>query len=245
MSVARKVGGGGAGGVDRARGPIEGDDPQTAFYRAIDYFPSQPWAARAGCELINRLDPGAWWAWEPACGKGHMAGPMAEYFARVFATDLVDHGWEGQHGPPLDFLSSGAAVFEADWIVTNPPNGHTQAFIELALKRARRGVAILTRLTFLETIGRFALFHDDVWPLTWFAPFAERVAMQLGDWDPDGSTATPAAWFVWMKPEALAGGRVPRLAMGGLSAFAGQMIPPGTKARLSKPEDVRLYGRGA
>lgn len=172
-----------------------------------------------------------------------MAHGLADYFPRVLASDVVDHGWSGQHGEPLDFLSPAAEAFDADWIVTNPPNGHTAQFVRLGLARARRGVAILTRLTWLDTLGRFSLFHDPAAPLAWLAPFAERVPMLLGGWDPDGSTATPAAWFVWLTPQARAQARAPQLAMGGRSAFAGQMIPPGTKARLSRPDDARRFGR--
>jgi hypothetical protein len=242
-ATRRKVGGGGAGGLARARGPVEGDTPEQAFHRAINYFATPPAAARAGAELIQRVDPGAWWMWECACGRGNMAGPLAEYFPRVLATDLVDHGWGGQTGGPLDFLSSDADVFETDWIFTNPPNPHTEAFVRLGLKRARRGVAILTRLTFLDTIGRFELFHGQDVSLSWLAPFAERVPMVLGDWDPDASTATPAAWFLFMRPEALATSRIPRFAMGGLSVFPGQIIPPGTLARLTHPDDAARWGR--
>ena len=36
----------------------------------LDYFPTPPWAARAGGELIRRLDPPARTCWEPACGDG-------------------------------------------------------------------------------------------------------------------------------------------------------------------------------
>jgi hypothetical protein len=49
----------------------------------LDYFPTPPWAARAGAELIKRLDPAARSCWEPACGQGHMAHGLADYFAEV------------------------------------------------------------------------------------------------------------------------------------------------------------------
>ena len=39
----------------------------------LDYFPTPPWAARAGGELIKQIDPAAGSCWEPACGEGHMA----------------------------------------------------------------------------------------------------------------------------------------------------------------------------
>ena len=55
---------------------------------ALDFFPTPPWAARAGGELIQRLDPGAWNCWEPACGQGHMAHGLLDYFeAGVFSSD--------------------------------------------------------------------------------------------------------------------------------------------------------------
>jgi hypothetical protein len=77
------------------------------------------------------------------------------------------------------------------------------------------------------------------------ATFSERVPIHLGGWDPDGSTMTPVAWFIWMKPEALEQGRLPRLALSGQGAFMGVGIPPGTLDRLTKPDDARLFGRRA
>jgi hypothetical protein len=41
------------------------------------------------------------------------------------------------------------------------------------------------------------LFSDR--PPTAYAPFAERVPIVRGRWDPDASTATSYAWFVWHK----------------------------------------------
>ena len=76
----------------RAPASVERDDAVTALYRALDYFPTPPWAARAGAELVQRLDPLAKTVWEPACGEGHMAGPLAEYFS-VCASDIHPHGF--------------------------------------------------------------------------------------------------------------------------------------------------------
>lgn len=236
------VGGGGIMRVDRARGPVEADTEIEALWRALDFYSTPTWAARACAELILQLDPGPWWVWEPGCGQGSFAYGLRDYFPRVFATDVHDYGGEQQNGPPLDFLSTAANGYDADWIALNPPFEHAQAFVELGLKRARRGVCVLLRTTWFDTLGRYSMFADERSGLAWFAPFAERVPMQLGPWDPAGSTATPAALFVFLTPEARATARIPRLAMGGAPAFAGQMIPPGTKARLSKPEDARLFG---
>lgn len=239
----RKVGGGGIARVDRARGPIAADSELEALWRRLDYYSTPCWAGRAGAELVQALDPGRWWAWEPACGEGSLAHGLADYFERVLATDVHDHGGCQQHGAGLDFLSACADGFDADWILTNPPFEHAQAFVELGLKRARRGVAVLMRTTWFDTLGRYPLFADPRCGLAWLAPFAERVPMQLGSWDPDGSTATPAAWFVFVRPEIRGQVRIPHLAMGAAGVFAGQMIPPGTRERLTKPDDARRFGR--
>lgn len=241
--------------ASRARGEVAGDDAQAALWRRLELFPTPPWAARAGGELIAEIDPPPagrrWWCWEPACGLGHMAHGLADYFEAVYATDVHDHGWEGQQGPPLDFLSPAADVIDqADWIVTNPPFGLAAEFVRAGLRRARRGVAILARTALLESAGRYPLFFPSSPPgapgtvaptqLYALAPFFERVPMTLGGWDPKASTATAYAWFVWMQPEAAAdmSHRTRRLI--GLRPEVWP-ISPGTRERLSRPDDARRF----
>ena len=228
--------------AQRARGEVVGDTADQKLWRALEFFPTPPWAARAGAELVLRLDPGVErWVWEPACGMGHMAGPLREYFSPVLATDIHDHGWDEMNGYPLDFLSPAADAFDqADWIITNPPFETAADFVRLGLKRARRGVAVLCRMQFLESAGRHDLFYGAE-PLTVLAPFAERVPMQLGVWDPKGSTATGYAWFVWMKPEALVNAAVHHPAITATTPVIWP-IGPGSKARLTRPDDARRYG---
>ena len=75
MSASRPEG---AGAVMAGRAPaaVEGDEALTALHRQLDYFPTPPWAARAGAELIRFVDPEARTIWEPACGDGHMAAVL-------------------------------------------------------------------------------------------------------------------------------------------------------------------------
>src|SRR5262245_14564477 len=90
---------------------------------SLDYFPTPPWATRALVEHvfpalgIRPSDLAGMDALEPACGEGHMAEPLAEYFGRVIATDLHDYGY-GE--APVDFLDESTKL-DADWIITNPP----------------------------------------------------------------------------------------------------------------------------
>jgi hypothetical protein len=56
---------------------------------SLDYFPTPPWATRALCEFLklhHKLHGQT--CWEPACGGGHMARPLAEYFERVYSSDV-------------------------------------------------------------------------------------------------------------------------------------------------------------
>lgn len=208
---------------------------------ALDYFPTPPWAARAGGELIQRLDPGPWSCWEPACGEGHMAHGLADYFeGGVWASDVFDYG--AGH-PVVDFLdpASLGPVIDGqqggvDWIVTNPPFVKGEAFVRGAWPRARRGIAMLLRLQFIEGAGRWRLFMRDC-PLAVLAPFAERVPMVKGRWDPDASSATAYAWFVWLKPEV--GPPPGRFDMGAWPLL--MLIAPGAKARLSRPSDLERF----
>ena len=123
----------------------------------LDYFPTPPWAARAGGELIQSFDPGAWTCWEPACGEGHMAHGLKDYFRIVRQTDVYDYGATNPDQAsvrsflgPDPYLPSVSAV---DWIVTNPPFKDGEAFIRQAWGIARRGVAMLLRLQFIEAWG--------------------------------------------------------------------------------------------
>lgn len=197
----------------------------------LDYFPTPPWAARAGAEIIRAVDPGRWTAWEPACGEGHLAHGLADYFSSVAATDVHDYGF----GDVLDFLAPDGWIpatpsdaQRPDWIITNPPFKLGEAFVRRAYSIARRGVAMLLRLQFIEGNRRHALFAADC-PLTVLAPFCERVPMVKGRWDPEASSATAYAWFIFQKDGPVANATV-------------RLIPPGTKERLTRPGDLARFG---
>ncbi len=211
--------------AQKAPGEVDSDDPQTALYRKLNFFPTPPWAARAGAELILSLDPSAEVVWEPACGEGHMASAFEEYFTRVIASDVHPYGF----GSVVDFLGR-ADDIEAGWIATNPPFAIAADFLRLALARARRGVALLLRFAFLEGAERYPLLYGER-PITVFAPFIERVPMSLGRWDPELSSATAYAWFIWDK-EAPASLPVIR------------PIGPGTRSRLWRGSDAARFGVG-
>lgn len=210
----------------RARG-LTDDEPLRAMLRALDYFPTQPWAARAMAEMVMRVDPSARSAWESACGEGIMARGMADYFDRLVLSDIQDYGVGAE---VVDFLEPGLEPpgGPVDWIFTNPPFEHAKAFVTLARQRARRGVAMFVRLGFQETIGRYDLFSGPM-RATLACPYSERVGIMLGDCKLKGSTAMAYMVVIWVTDPELA------------SDYPGETLlrpfPPGTRDRLSRASD--------
>jgi hypothetical protein len=164
-----------------------------------DDFPTPPWATRGLIEYVlgDKEALTRMTCWEPACGAGHMSKVLKEYFLTVRSSDAYDYGY----GEIFDFVAMPSHGNSHDWIITNPPFRHAEEFILRALKAARKGVAVLARSVFLESVGRYRAIFQDV-PPTKFAQFSERVPMVKGRLDKKASTATGYAWLVWEKEKA-------------------------------------------
>lgn len=161
-----------------------------------DDFPTPPWATRA---LLTHVlqDFGPFdqeSVLEPACGAGYMGRPLAESFGRVLASDIYPYGF----GSVRDYLAVPYEANAVDWVITNPPFRLAEEFVLRSLIVARKGVAILARTVFIESVGRYRnLFLKH--PPHRFAQFTERVPMIKGKVDRTASTATGYAWLVWSK----------------------------------------------
>ena len=161
---------------------------------SLDDFPTPPWATRALLKhVIPNKDLARHSVWEPACGVGHMAKVLKEYFGRVDASDIFPYG----HDEVMDFLGP-QVVRDTDWIITNPPFRLAEAFALKALSLTKSGVALLVRTVFIESVGRHERLFSRFKP-AFVAQFTERVAMVRGRLDPKASTATGYAWIVWLK----------------------------------------------
>lgn len=163
---------------------------------SLDDFPTPPWATRALIEHVLGKPDGfkSQSCLEPACGEGHMAKVLAEYFGEVKASDVHPYGY----GDVKDFTTHPFEVNFCDWVITNPPFRLGEDFIHRALAFTRVGVAMLTRTVFIESVGRYARIFS-VTPPTKFAQFTERVPMVKGRLDAKASTATGYCWLVWEK----------------------------------------------
>lgn len=212
---------------------------------SLNYFPTPPWATRALCEHLNRYgDVSRETCWEPACGAGHMARPLGEYFARVEASDIHDHG---AGFAVRDFLD-GATLFETgapavDWIVTNPPFNHAAAFARRGIALGVTGVALLVRTAFLEGGERHRTLFDPH-PPEWILQFCERVPMVKDRLDPEASSATAYCWLIWLPMPAGVSedARQAYRSRQGHPAFV--WIPPGTRARLERAGDYQTTVEG-
>lgn len=166
---------------------------------SLDYFPTPPWATRAFLKefLLPRFihEPEHVSVSEPACGEGHMAHVLREFFPTVHASDVWPYG----HGAVADFLSEDTP--EVDWIITNPPFNRAAEFAERAMAgarpRARIGCALLLRLNWLQALERQELFRAR--PFYWLVIHHDRVPMHKGRWEPAGTTMTPYAWVIWTR----------------------------------------------
>lgn len=175
---------------------------------SLDDFPTPPWATRALCKVLqrdctnivfglptmaggpmNRLT-----CREPAANRGHMVRPLAEYFAKVEASDIHDYGV----GYPVQDYLFGPLPDPVDWTITNPPFRLAEQFIFRALETSRVGVAVVVRSAFLEGVGRYnSLFSRR--PPSNVLQFSERVVMHKGKLSAKGSTATAYCWIVWLQ----------------------------------------------
>jgi hypothetical protein len=152
-----------------------------------------------------------------------MAKPLTEYFYEVQSSDIHAYGY----GEVANFLTAPIQAASADWVITNPPFRLAEDFVKRALLVANRGVAILARTVFIESVGRYREIFEHTPPAR-FAQFTERVPMVKGRLDAKVSTATGYAWIVWEKDVTTS----PRL----------MWVPPCRK-KLERPGDYVTCGQ--
>ena len=151
-----------------------------------DFFPTPRWATHA--LLDNEEFFGD--IWECACGSGDMSEVIKSFGYDVYSSDLYDRGY-GDVG--VDFLTASRS---ASNIITNPPYNSAEKFIHHALNQAKRKVALLLRLAFLEGINRYNTLYS-ICPPSRVWVFSERITFYPSGVDRRGSGTTAYAWFVW------------------------------------------------
>jgi hypothetical protein len=103
---------------------------------SLDDFPTPPWATRALLEhVLQGRELSQLTCLEPACGVGHMAKVLDEYFGEVQSSDVHDYGY----GAVRDYLRHPSEINCCDWVITNPPFRLAEEFVLKSLGVVRKG----------------------------------------------------------------------------------------------------------
>lgn len=152
-----------------------------------DFFETPPVAVEM---LLDAEDlPGP--VWEPACGRGAISGVLRGRGLMVHSTDVVDRGF-GRGG--VDFLERPRVRFKFRSIITNPPYNAAYDFALAALSYRPQKLALLLRMTWLETEKRARMFEGTRLSRVWI--HSDRISMSRKHETGRGGFV-PYAWFVW------------------------------------------------
>ena len=152
-----------------------------------DFYPTPAWAIR-GLLKFEQFEGSIH---EPCCGAGHMADALKKAGYCVTASDLFDYGY-GTSGMDARNLFG-----EVDNIVTNPPYNLATELILHFVNVAKRKVGLLTRMAFLESKRRFAIFNEK--PPASIYVFSERLSMAPANQVVNGGGTVSHCWIVWDK----------------------------------------------
>ena len=132
---------------------------------------------------------------EPCVGMGHIAGVLEAEGHKVIAQDIVDRGW---HNTVIkNFMTQKENSCD---IITNPPYFMAKEIIEHALDISPEGtkIAMFLKLTFMESIGRKALFEK--YPFERLYVYSHRrCCAKNGEFGKYLNTAVAYGWYVWNK----------------------------------------------
>ena len=150
-----------------------------------DFYPTPSWAVRALCDNVKFVGGIV----EPCCGMGHMSRALSAEGYDVRSSDLHDRGF-GETGKCALTLTG-----PIDNIVTNPPYSIASDLLPGFLDACHGKVALLLRMSFLESRRRYALFQRS--PPAVVLVFSERLSMAPHGVDVRGGGTISYAWFVW------------------------------------------------
>jgi hypothetical protein len=159
-----------------------------------DYYATQPLAVEKLLE-VEKFNNNIW---ECAYGEGHIGDVLEKKGYKVFKTDIIERSRVLDRC--MDFLKFNTKIERNIDIITNPPYKYAKEFVEKSLDVVKDGckVAMLLKLTFLESVSRKELFNEN--PPRYIYVFSRRISCaKNGEFDKYPSNAIAYAWFVWIK----------------------------------------------
>ncbi len=158
-----------------------------------DFYPTPPLAT----EALFRMEKFDGSVWEPASGNGAMSVVIEKYNPCV-SSDIRTNDFKIYGECGVDFLTQMQG--RADNIITNPPFKFALEFVEQAKKLATKKIAMLLKLNFLESAGRYQMFKDQDFPLASVYVFSKRLNFFPATLEKTAASGVLAyAWYVWDK----------------------------------------------
>ena len=160
--------------------------------RAIeDFYPTPPEAT----EALFRFEKFEGNVWECASGKGDMSKIIEKYNTCISSDLRMDESIYGEKG--INFLKDYKTSIEN--VITNPPYKLAKEFVLTAKLLAKKKIAMLMKLVFLEGISRYDMFKDKEFPLKAVYVFCRRPTIFKESYKGNNSGLIAFAWFVWDK----------------------------------------------
>jgi len=128
---------------------------------------------------------------EPCCGEGHISKELLSKGFDVTSRDLFDRGY-GETGIDFLFMPQPKTF---DNIITNPPYNLALEFAQTSLMVAKKKVALLMKINFLEGVKRKTFLENS--PLKYVYVFSKRQTLTRPDWEGKNKGFITYAWFVW------------------------------------------------
>lgn len=158
--------------------------------RKFDFYPTSEWMVR---QLLNNYPAIQGNLLEPCAGENDIARVLAkEPGVNTVTTNDLDPARMAHHNKDARrrFIYE---VGEFDWIVTNPPFSDAMEILDKSYIHAKRGVAFLLRLSFLEpTFDRGPWLQKN--------PPTSIIVLPRYSFTGNGKTdSVTCAWMVWDK----------------------------------------------
>lgn len=163
--------------------------------RRLDFYETNDAAVRA---LVKHVSIGGI-VFEPCAGKNAITRALVKHvhgLPPVLTNDLdtqCETHWhfDARCGSEWDTWTVNDTWKSIDWVVTNPPFSSAYDMLLASWTRARVGIAMLLRLSFLEPTAERASFLMDHTPST-------LIVLPRYSFTGDGSTdSVTCAWMVW------------------------------------------------
>lgn len=213
VSAAAEVAkGGGGAAIEKVKAALETGDPrkikQVVKEAAREIRKEDGKPRRAGDAYMSAagfvrpilplLAPGST-VIECCAGACDLVGPLREAGHTVITAD-VDPACAVDHHLDMTEAASWAKLAEPDWVISNLPFSRALAILRHAVERARVGVAVILRLTFLEPTTEGPEARAD-----WLEahPLTKQIVLPRYSFTGDGKVdSVTCAWMIWERGKA-------------------------------------------